>query len=511
MFNSLVARSPGRGEPPDTSHPRPSWRRLGFLLALASALALVITMMAAPPPAQALSNLDGDWTVVHGGTGQLSLNADGTYTSTCVVFPNYADAWCPSPSGTFQRSSNAYVDFYGDDGRTVSYRFSGDVQHPDTITSMFGSRGHGELVMKPGTAFVCTYWSDTATGLLRWGPSPLVEYDEAADMLYATGSHDPIGPKNISTGVNLIETAPNYFERGYSCPAPPALPLMSVHSILDASVLSSNPDVWVPKAIVSVKDQAGAPVSGAAVSGWFTGAGFGGDCVTVADGTCTIGGLYGVGGGLASSEFSTNSVTKDGLDWDGKNVTITVYNPTPATPTVTPTPTPTPTTTATPTPTPTPTTTPTPTPTPTTTPTPTPTTTPTPTPTTTPTATPTATPTVTPTPAVHHVGDLDKSTRSGSSWWTWQPQVTATVLDSNGIALPGATVSGTFSNHKGTLTCTTAATGTCSLGNFSFTVFTKSTVFKVTNVTADSSTYAPTANTDPDGDSNGTTITVKRP
>ena len=466
MFNSLAASTSLRGEPPDASRHRTQWRPLGLLLAFVAALALGITMMAAPPPAQAATNLDGHWTVVHGGTGQLSLNADGSYTSTCVAFPNYADAWCPSPSGTFQRSSNSYVDFHGSDGINHSYRYSGDVQHPDTITSYFGSRGHAELVMKAGTNFVCTYWSDTATGLLRWGPSPLVEYDAAADLLYATGSHDLIGPKNVSTSVNLIETAPNYFEVGYACPAAPALPTMGVASILDTSVLSPNPDVWVPKATVSIKDQTGASVSGATVTGSFTEAGIRGDCVTTTDGTCTIGGHAGVGTALASSAFTTDSVVKDGMKWDEQHVAITVHSPSSTPPTPTPTPTP---------------------------------------------PTPTPTPTTAPTPSLHHVGDLDNATTASSSRWNWQPKVTATVLDSSGSSVAGASVSGTFTNHKGTLTCTTTVAGTCTLGNFSLSRSTTKTVFKVTNVVKASATYAPSANSDPDGDSNGTTITVKRP
>ena len=72
-------------------------------------------------------------------------------------------------------------------------------------------------------------------------------------------------------------------------------------------------------------------------------------------------------------------------------------------------------------------------------------------------------------------------------------------------------MSGTFTNHKGTLTCTTTVAGTCTLGNFSLSRSTTKTVFKVTNVVQASATYAPSANSDPDGDSNGTTITVKRP
>ena len=105
----------------------------------------------------------------------------------------------------------------------------------------------------------------------------------------------------------------------------------------------------------------------------------------------------------------------------------------------------------------------------------------------------------------------DDATTAASSLKKWQPKVAATVLDSTGSAVTGATVSGTFSHHKGTLTCVTAANGICTLGNFSLSRSTTSTVFTVTNVTKTASTYAPKANSDPDGDSNGTTITIKRP
>ena len=63
-----------------------------------------------------------------------------------------------APSGTFQYStqSTASVTFNGADGSTNSYRVSGLVSSPDTITSMFGSRTYSPLVMKKGTKFVCT-------------------------------------------------------------------------------------------------------------------------------------------------------------------------------------------------------------------------------------------------------------------------------------------------------------------------------------------------------------------
>lgn len=348
MFNSLMGRSHVEGnELPGSPRKGHSRNRRHEILTLAAALAAGAAMILVSQPAQAASVLDGQWTVSHGGTGQVSLNSDGTYTSTCVVNPNYADAWCPAPSGTFQYSTmgSASITFNGTDGSSHSYRVSGDVYRPDTITSAFGSRTYSPLVMRRGSQFVCTLWSGTGTSFTRWGISPEVEYDAASNLLYATGSHDLIGPKNIDTQVNLAETAPNYFRNGTSC---------------------------------------------ASVS------------------------------------------------------------------------------------------------------------------------------------ATHHIGDLDNATASlsslkpslstkASSSTTWQPRVAVTVLNANGVAVTGATVRGTFSHHRGTLTCVTASNGICTLGNFSLSRSTTSTAFKVTGVAKASSTYTPKANSDPDGDSNGTTITLERP
>jgi hypothetical protein len=337
MFNPATTRGLIEEESLDGSRHRMTVKHLAAVLALASALAVGFATIAAPHSALAMTNLDGQWTVAHGGTGQLSLNADGTYTSTCQVTPGYADAFCPAPTGTFERNTlgSSVVNFHGVDGSTASYRFSGDVYNPDTITSTFASTTYSPLVMKKGSEFVCTNWGDNG---YRMKGSPLVYLDSTGTILYATGSHDLLGPATADTQVSVAETAPNYFQSG----------------------------------------------------------------------TC--------------ADFVSM-----------------------------------------------------------------------------------------PTPATHHIGDLDNATTAPSTLRKWQPQVSATVLDSTGVALAGAIVSGKFSHNTQTLTCTTAANGTCTLGNFSLSWSTTSTVFTVTNVVKPSSTYAAKSNSDPDGDSNGTTITVKRP
>ncbi|GAB3030245.1 hypothetical protein GCM10027052_03090 [Parafrigoribacterium mesophilum] len=445
MFTSLVPRIAGDDEPPDASRHRRDRKRLGAVLAMASALAMGIAMMAAPQPAEAVTSIDGQWTVSHGGTGLITLDIDGTYTSTCQVYPDYEDAWCPAASGTFLYGSG-WVDFNGADGSTHSYRVSGLVSSPDTISSVFGSATYSALVMKKGSQFVCTDWSvDRLTS-----DSQIVDYDAASNLYYAHGSHELIS----SGSLNLAETAPDYFQIGYCAdfPAPPALPTIIIDSATDASIPAAESGYWLPQATVTIKDQAGAPVAGATVNGTFTDS-YGQSCVTAADGTCTVSARSTIS--HIDDTFHAIWLIKDGMEWDGNAVYVTLNKPE-GTGTL-----------------------------------------------------PEPTPTPTPAPVTHHVVDLDNVSAASSPYW--QPQVTITVLDSNGAHVAGASVSGTFSGRTGTETCITAADGSCTVSDFFVKKTTKSTMFTVTDVTAASSIYQPTENSDSEGDSDGTVITVKRP
>ena len=107
-----------------------------------------------------------------------------------------------------------------------------------------------------------------------------------------------------------------------------------------------------------------------------------------------------------------------------------------------------------------------------------------------------------------HVGDLDGV--GSVTARTWKVAITIKVLDGADTPVSGATVTGKFSNGAtGTATCTTGAAGTC------FVTKTKlrsgSVTYAVTNVTRTGLSYQSSANSDPDNDSNGTTITVARP
>jgi len=110
-----------------------------------------------------------------------------------------------------------------------------------------------------------------------------------------------------------------------------------------------------------------------------------------------------------------------------------------------------------------------------------------------------------------HVGDLDGSaTRVNKN--QWRASVTVRADDAAHAAVSGATVSGTWSGGaSGSATCVTAADGTCRITTGNISTRSASATFTVASISHPSRTYAPGANHDPDGDSNGTAISVARP
>ncbi len=142
------------------------------------------------------------------------------------------------------------------------------------------------------------------------------------------------------------------------------------------------------------------------------------------------------------------------------------------------------------------------------------------TPTSTPTLTPTKTPTktATPTPAAAqptatpapqsgvtaHVVDLDRSTKGSVSSWT--PRVSVWVRTNTNAPVIGAIVNGTFSDGKSG-SCVTKISGGCVIQGAKQ-VGAGSVTFTTTYVAKADVTYNPSANTDPDGDSDGTVITI---
>jgi PKD repeat protein len=106
-----------------------------------------------------------------------------------------------------------------------------------------------------------------------------------------------------------------------------------------------------------------------------------------------------------------------------------------------------------------------------------------------------------------HVGDLDGTSQKQAG--TWKAIVTLSVHDLSHGPVAGATVTGSWSNGVGA-TCTTSVAGTCSVTLTALSNRTASVTFSVGAATHDRFTYG-AANHDPDGDSSGTAITVKKP
>ena len=132
---------------------------------------------------------------------------------------------------------------------------------------------------------------------------------------------------------------------------------------------------------------------------------------------------------------------------------------------------------------------------------------PTSTPTTAPTSTPTSTPTETPVPGpTIHVSDLDGDAEDEGS--DWEAEVEITV---DGDEVSGATVYGrwTVSGSGADDYCVTNSSGICEVESGD--IEASETTFIVENVVKDGYTYAPGDNSDSDGDSDGTAITIDEP
>ena len=136
-------------------------------------------------------------------------------------------------------------------------------------------------------------------------------------------------------------------------------------------------------------------------------------------------------------------------------------------------------------------------------------------PTETPTPTPTQTePTPTPTPgatAPVHVGDLDGSSTVGSKN-RWDAEVIITVHDESELPVANATVSGNWSGGaSNSATCTTDATGQCAVSVTKIKSNASSVTFSIAEISGSSFLYQPGNNHDPDGDSDGSSITILKP
>lgn len=122
---------------------------------------------------------------------------------------------------------------------------------------------------------------------------------------------------------------------------------------------------------------------------------------------------------------------------------------------------------------------------------------------------PPVTPSPTPTPTIlqMHISDLDGTANPEHNTWTALVQVE--VSQANGNTIDQAVVSGTWSTGE-TSQCTTGVYGVCGVRLSGLPKKIGNVTFTVSNVQRNQGIYDPSANSDPDGDSNGTQITVAR-
>jgi hypothetical protein len=114
-------------------------------------------------------------------------------------------------------------------------------------------------------------------------------------------------------------------------------------------------------------------------------------------------------------------------------------------------------------------------------------------------------------PTTMAVADLDGMSAPASRRGRWQATVSIMVMDNLGGLVDGVVVSGEWSAGTNSFgTCTTGASGTCDISGGILKKNVSSVTFSVTGING-SLTYTPGDNGDPDGDSNGTNITVLKP
>lgn len=240
---------------------------------------------------------------------------------------------------------------------------------------------------------------------------------------------------------------------------------MHVGDLEGSSTLFGNR--WSADVLVTIHDDLENPLANASVSGsWSNGTSGSGSCVTNGSGQCTIT-RNNLRGNISNVTFNVTSLThasntyqpsaNHDSDGDSNGTSIIVFKDGPTPPTATPE------------------------------------------------------PTATPGPGgVMHAGDLDASAISLGN--RWEATIIIAVHNTSEGPVAGAVASGAWSEGiSGSVSCVTNTSGQCSVTNNRLRSTIPSVTFTVSNVTLAGNTYNASANHDPDGDSNGTSITFSQP
>ncbi len=110
-----------------------------------------------------------------------------------------------------------------------------------------------------------------------------------------------------------------------------------------------------------------------------------------------------------------------------------------------------------------------------------------------------------------HVGDLDGSGARVAKQ-TWRATVSITVHSASEVPVPGAVVTGTWSQAaSGSSTCTTNAAGSCTVSTGTINAKKGATTFSIGSVSRSGYDYRPSANHDVDGGTSGSSMMVSPP
>jgi hypothetical protein len=302
------------------------------------------------------------------------------------------------------------------------------------------------------------------TGSNRWGDYSAMGIDPANDCTFwYTNEYYPVNSANQWKTRIGVFSLPECTGAPTPTPSPTPEPGAGIHvGDLDGSSSPAPHNRWNATVTITIHDQDENLIPNAFVSGlWSSGTSGSGSCTTNASGQCDVSATN-LLASTGSVVFSVSSVSLSGNaydpaanhdpdgDSDGTSITVSQFGP--------------------------------------------------------PTATPT--PTATPIPGASiHVGDLDGSSLPGTSG-RWTAVVTVTIHDQDENPVANAFVSGLWSSGaSGSGSCTTNASGQCQVSSLVRTT-SGSVVFSVSGVSLSGNAYDPAANHDPDGDSDGTSITV---
>ena len=307
-------------------------------------------------------------------------------------------------------------------------------------------------------------WSQTGGNADRTNNVENVYVQSAANGIWTvtvTGFNVPNGPQPFALVVDGDLGAPP--------PPPTPEPTVVMHvGDLDGSTTPGSRNTWNAHVTITVLDANNNPVSNANVAGsWSSGASGSASCTTGSSGQCTVD-KNNLKGSVSSVTFTVttvshptntyNSAANGDPDSDSNGTTIIVYQNGAPQPTPTPLPT----------------------------------------------ATPGSGGTM-------HIGDLDGISTTGSRG-RWNAFVTVIVHNVSHAPVPGVTVDGIWGGGaSGSGSCVTTSSGECTISINNIKSNASTVSLTVNNLTLTGSTYTSGANHDPDGDSNGTTITVNQP